>query len=201
VKYEFIRSPIQRASATTLKAASDPGLAQRPARELHALHVPRQRVRNRGRARALGLPQEAASPSLKIEKDTLVGTLDYGPVRVATGTMGYKHRTLNASHIETALGTPNFLIKVIPHVDGTVRICEIVEYRLEDVEVRGAWAGPGSLQLNPHALAPVAELPVLEVVSAVHFVADLTLGLGKAMHERAYLRLAQHHAPEAAWYR
>ena len=81
------------------------------------------------------------------------------------------------------MGTPNFLIKVIPHVDGTARICELVEYRLEDIEVRGAWAGPGALQLNPHALAPVAELPVLEVVSTVHFIADLTLGLGKTVHD------------------
>ena len=118
----------------------------------------------------------------------MVGTLDYGPVRVATGTMGYKHRTLDASQIKLAMSAPNFLIKVIPHVDGTARICELVEYRLEDIEVRGAWAGPGSLQLNPHALAPVAELPVLEVVSAVHFVADLTLGLGKVVHD--YLRPA-----------
>jgi acetoacetate decarboxylase len=66
-----------------------------------------------------GFPKKLASPSLKIEKDTLVGTLNYGPVRVATGTMGYKHRPLNASQIETALTAPNFLTKVIPHVDGT----------------------------------------------------------------------------------
>jgi acetoacetate decarboxylase len=32
--------------------------------------------------------RQSAHPS---ETDTLVGTLDYGPVRVATGTMGYKH--------------------------------------------------------------------------------------------------------------
>jgi acetoacetate decarboxylase len=85
--------------------------------------------------------------------------------------------------IEAALGGPNYLIKIIPHVDGTARICELVEFRLEEVEVRGAWAGPGSLQLNPHALAPVAELPVLEVVSTVHFIADLTLGLGRTAHD------------------
>jgi len=36
-------------------------------------------------------------------------------------------------------------------------------------------------------LAPIADLPVLEVVSAVHFVADLTLGLGKVVHD--YLQL------------
>ncbi|TGU85944.1 acetoacetate decarboxylase, partial [Mesorhizobium sp. M00.F.Ca.ET.151.01.1.1] len=34
-----------------------------------------------------------------------------------------------------------------------------------------------------HALAPVAELPVLEVVSAVHLVADLTPALGKVVHD------------------
>ena len=46
-----------------------------------------------------------------------------------------------------------------------------------------ALAGPGALELNPHALAPVAELPVLQVVSTVHLVADLTLGLGKVVHD------------------
>ena len=49
--------------------------------------------------------------------------------------------------------------------------------------VKGAWTGPGALSLAPHALAPVAELPVLEVVSATHLVADLTLGLGKVVHD------------------
>jgi hypothetical protein len=38
-----------------------------------------------------GFPKKLASPSLRPEIDTLVGTLDHGPVRVATGTMGYKH--------------------------------------------------------------------------------------------------------------
>ena len=39
-----------------------------------------------------GFPKKLADPTLHIEIDTLVGTLDYGPVRVATGTMGYKHQ-------------------------------------------------------------------------------------------------------------
>ena len=41
-----------------------------------------------------------------------------------------------------------------------------------------AWAGPAALGLFPHALADVAKLPVREVISALHFKADLTLGLG-----------------------
>ena len=39
-----------------------------------------------------GFPKKLAQPTLRAEIDTLVGTLDYGPVRIATGTMGYKHK-------------------------------------------------------------------------------------------------------------
>jgi acetoacetate decarboxylase len=35
-----------------------------------------------------GFPKKYAQPSLGVETDTLIGTLDYGPVRIATGTMG-----------------------------------------------------------------------------------------------------------------
>jgi acetoacetate decarboxylase len=35
----------------------------------------------------------------------------------------------------------------------------------------------------PHALAPVASLPVLEVVSGVHIQNDLTLGVGSVVHD------------------
>ena len=133
-----------------------------------------------------GFPKELADPSLKTDVDTLVGTLDYGPVRVATATMGYKHQQADIAAVKASLTAPNFLLKIIPHVDGTARICELVEYYLEDVTIKGAWTGPAALSLNPHALAPVAELPVLEIVSALHIVADLTLGLGKVVYD--YLR-------------
>lgn len=130
-----------------------------------------------------GFPKKLAGPSLTTETDTLLGTLDYGPVRVATGTMGYKHREGDADATLRSLGCPNFLLKIIPHVDGTARICELVEYHLEDIQLKGVWTGPGALSLVPHALAPVAELPIRELVSATHFIADLTLGLGKVVHD------------------
>jgi acetoacetate decarboxylase len=130
-----------------------------------------------------GFPKKLASPSLRTETDTLVGTLDYGPVRVATGTMGYKHRPADRVATLASLQEPNFLLKIIPHVDGTPRICELVEYRLEEIALKGAWTGPAALDLTSHALAPLAELPVHEVVSAVHLVADLTLGLGRVVHD------------------
>ena len=124
-------------------------------------------------------------PSLRTEVDTLVGTLDYGPLRVATGTMGYKHRDADLTQVKASLEAPNFLLKIIPHVDGTSRICELVEYHLEDIILKGAWSGPAALSLMPHALAPVADLPVLDIVSGSHIRADLTLGLGKVIHDYA----------------
>ncbi|MBI1214877.1 MAG: acetoacetate decarboxylase [Alphaproteobacteria bacterium] len=130
-----------------------------------------------------GFPKVLANPVLEAETDTLVGTLDYGRIRVATATMGYKHRQADLDAVKKAMGEPGFLLKIMPHVDGTPRICELVEYYMEDVNLKGAWTGPAALELNPHALAPVSDLPVLEVVSAVHILSDLTLGLGKVVHD------------------
>jgi acetoacetate decarboxylase len=130
-----------------------------------------------------GFPKKYAQPSLAVDRDTLVGTLDYGPVRIATGTMGFKHVAVGREEVLKALAAPNFLLKIIPHVDGTPRICELVRYELQDVALKGAWSGPAALDLRPHALAPVADLPVLEIVSAIHILADLTLGLGSVVHD------------------
>jgi acetoacetate decarboxylase len=133
-----------------------------------------------------GFPKKLADPTLNVEIDTLIGALDYGPVRVATGSMGYKHGPADLAAVMASLAVPNFLLKIIPHVDGTARICELVEYYLEAIAVKGVWTGPAALDPHGHALAPVAELPVLEVLSGVHIVAGLTLGLGKVVHD--YLR-------------
>jgi len=130
-----------------------------------------------------GFPKKWASPRLAVESDTLVGTLDYGPVRIATATMGFKHRPADHPARVATLAAPNFLLKIIPDVDGSVRICELVRYFTTDVTLLGAWTGPGTLELHPHALAPVADLPVLEVVSAHHFVANLTLDVGQVVHD------------------
>ena len=130
-----------------------------------------------------GFPKKYAQPFLGPDKDTLIGTLDYGSVRIATGTMGFKHKALDLAATRAALEKPNYLLKIIPHVDGTPRICELVDYRLEDIVMKGAWSGPATLDLSPHALAPVAALPVREIISATHIVADLTLGLGKVVFD------------------
>ena len=55
-----------------------------------------------------GFPKKYAQPSLKVARDTLVGTLDYGPVRVATGTMGYKHYPADTGGVLRALAATEF---------------------------------------------------------------------------------------------
>jgi acetoacetate decarboxylase len=58
-----------------------------------------------------------------------------------------------------------------------------VRYYLQDIQLKGAWGGPAALQLFQHVIADVAKLPVLEVLSGAHFIADLTLGLGEVVHD------------------
>jgi len=130
-----------------------------------------------------GFPKKLAAPVLQVEKDTISGVLRYNNIPIAVATMGYKHRPIPSDKVLASLTAPNFLLKIIPHVDGTVRICELVRYYCEDVTVKGAWEGPGAIELFHHALAPVAALPVLEVLSSVHILTDLTLGLGTVVHD------------------
>jgi len=130
-----------------------------------------------------GFPKKLGRPTIADESDTIVGKLHYGSVLCAVGTMGYKHKILPPEPILRSMGEANYVIKIIPHVDGSPRICELVRYHLQDVVLKGAWSGPADLELFRHAIADVAKLPVLEVLSGTHFIADLTLGLGEVVYD------------------
>jgi acetoacetate decarboxylase len=134
-----------------------------------------------------GFPKKLARPSLHIDpvsRDTLVGQLYYGELEVARGTMGYKWESVSPKEIEVAIATtPNYLTKIIPAADGTHGTLQLVSYTLSDVKVHEAWTGPADLQLFRHALAPVADLPVKRITSAVHFRSDLTLPYGKVVYD------------------
>ncbi len=129
-----------------------------------------------------GFPKKYAHPELrvdKVNKDCLIGVLKYGELEVARASMGYKYKQLDTEPIKQALGQDNFLLKVIPDVDGSPKICQLVKYNLINATVKEAWTGPGALQLFQHALAPVADLPVKRVINAVHFINDLTISPGE----------------------
>ena len=113
-----------------------------------------------------GFPKKLADPRLTAHVDALVGRLEYHGVPCGAGHHGLQAQgTADRAAVLASLHAPNFLLKIIPHVDGSPRICEIVEYELTDIDLKGAWTGPAALTLVSHALAPLAELPVLEVLS------------------------------------
>lgn len=130
-----------------------------------------------------GFPKKLAKPRLFVEKDVLVGELNYGSVRIATATMGYKHHEVDKQEILAAQKKPVFLLKNIPGVDGKPEINQLTKTHLKEITVKGAWTGPGSLELHPHALAPIAELPVKKIVNVLHFICDLTLPYGEVVED------------------
>ena len=184
VKYEFIRMPDSTGFGDYTESGQVIPVTFEGTRGgyVHSMYLNDEAPIAGGRE-LWGFPKKLAAPSMTVEKDTLLGTLDYGPVRVATATMGYKHHAIDPAPVLAGLLGPNYLLKIIPHVDGSARICELVRYFLEDVTIKGAWSGPAALELFQHALAPVARLPVLEVISGMHIVTDMTLGLGSVVHD------------------
>jgi acetoacetate decarboxylase len=187
VKFEFIRMP----DSTGFGDYTESGqvipvrFQGQPGSYVHAMYLDDMAPIAGGRE-LWGFPKKLASPQLRVEKDTIDGILRYGPIPIAVATMGYKHRALPHDKVLASLSAPNYLLKIIPHVDGTPRICELVCYFNEDLTVKGAWEGPAAIELFHHALAPVALLPVIEVISGMHILTDLTLGLGTVVHD--YLR-------------
>jgi acetoacetate decarboxylase len=108
-----------------------------------------------------GFPKKLARPKIRHEGDAIVSTLHYGQSLCALATMGYKHRAADKQEVLHGLSKPNYVMKIIPHVDGTPRICELVRYQLEDVHVKECWSAPAELQLFRHVAADVARLPVV----------------------------------------
>lgn len=141
-----------------------------------------------------GFPKKLAHPQLKVAEDTLTGTLYYAGERVAMGTMRYKQEQITydladeavcTSCVQTLaekMGKTQVNLKLIPDVDGTPAIAQLVAYNLTDIDIKGAWSGPARLHLVPHVNAPVADLPVKKIVGGMHFIADLTLPYGRVLH-------------------
>ncbi len=132
-----------------------------------------------------GFPKRWGEPSLRVEKDTLTGTLSYAGQRVAMGTMVYKHDTACDDPAECAakLAKTTVNLKLIPCVTGGPRIAELVAFKMTDITVKGFWRGRARLHLVPHVNAPVADLPVRRVVEGQHIVADLSLPYGRIAYD------------------
>jgi acetoacetate decarboxylase len=141
---------------------------------LHAMYLDNVAATVAGREIS-AYPKTAGSPRLFDEAGALVGTLDVGTQRVATATMGYKHYEMDLDEARAELTLPTYMVKIVPGYEREPRVAELVRTQITDITVKAAWTGPARLQLFQHVLAPLADLPVLEVVSANHIITDLTL--------------------------
>ncbi len=140
-----------------------------------------------------GFPKKFGQPRLTVQHDTLTGVLDYAGERVAMGTMRYKTEDLVANPLHAEMRSPEKIIekltktqvnlKLIPSVDGSLAIAQLVAYNMCDVTVLGAWSGAARLHLIPHVNAPVADFPVRKVIGGSHFIADITLPYGRILHD------------------
>ena len=184
VKFEFIRMPDSTGFGDYAESGQVIPVSYQGKKGgyVHAMYLDDEAPIAGGRE-IWGFPKKLAKPSLQVIDETLIGKLEYETCQIALGTMGYKYQELNKDDIYKALMVPNYLLKIVPHVDGTPRVCELVEYYLENLIVKGAWSGPAELSLTPHALAPAAHLPVRKVISAVHVLTDLTLPYGKVVFD------------------
>ena len=184
VKYEFINMP----DSSGLGSYTESGqvlpvtFKGQPGGFTHAMYLDSEAGIASGRE-LLGFPKVLAQPKLEVRNDALVGTLDYNGVRVATATMAYKYHPVDLEAVKKSVEAPGYLLKILPHVDASPRVCELVRYRATDVLMKGAWSGPASLELHPHCFAPVSRLPVLEVVSALHILCDLSIAGGEVVHD------------------
>ncbi|NJC71506.1 acetoacetate decarboxylase [Planosporangium thailandense] len=184
VRFEAIRMP----DASGLGDYTESGQVLRvtyeggPADYIHSMYL------DNGPAIAVGregsaYPKKLGCPRLFVDSDTLVGTLDYGSLRVATATMGYKHEVMDAEEARAELAMPTYMLKLMPGYDGRPRIAELIRTRMTDLTIHGAWTGPARLQLFEHAMAPLADLPVRQVVGASHILTDLTLPPAELVHD------------------
>ncbi len=184
VKFEVMKMP----DVTGLGAFTESGQVLRveyegePADYLHAMYVDSLASIASGREIS-AFPKKLGAPSLYVDTDTLVGTLDYGTLRVATATMGYKHHELDEAAAREEIGQVTYGLKLLPGYDRSPRICELVRSQITRMTIKGAWSGPARLQLFEHVLAPLADLPVREVIKASHILCDLTLGRPTVVHD------------------
>jgi acetoacetate decarboxylase len=110
--------------------------------------------------------------------------LTYANQHVASGTMVYKHSSPgDLREIETLLQRTQVTLKLIPDIDGTPAIAQLVGINFANVTVKGAWTGRARIDLVDSVNCPLADLPVLEQNGGLHIVTDMTLPYGRVLHD------------------
>src|SRR6516162_11794446 len=94
-----------------------------------------------------GFPKKLGNPKLEVIHDTLTGRLHYADVLVAVATMNYKHEDIMCDVSNHYICDPRAIaekisgtqvnLKLIPDIDGSIAIAQLVTYSLIDIHVKG----------------------------------------------------------------
>ena len=185
VRCEFMRMESSTGVRALLgRGAAHPRQAQRPGRHrTHLICISTPTPRSPAGASCGGFRKSSPSRNWRWSTTPWSAPSPTVPSRSPAGPWATSTAPSTDEPVLRIFDEPNFLLKIIPHVDGKPRICELVRYDRRDVVLHGAWTAPCALELHPHALAPLADLPVIEIVSGVHMITDFTLPHGEVVHD------------------
>jgi acetoacetate decarboxylase len=131
-----------------------------------------------------GQPKRAAVVDLETRGDLVVGSVVANGIDVLTGTLPYKQRAGSLDELRSRVDmVTNINLKVIPNMDGTIAIRQLVARDLENVRVLECWSGPGTVELRPNAAVPLYRLPVLEFLDGYHWRAEFDLVGGRVVYD------------------
>lgn len=133
-----------------------------------------------------GQRKKAAEIELAFHDDLLVARARRSSIDFVTATVASRQTPSTPDALrELNVGT-NINLKVIPAVDGSGdAVRELTARDFSDVEIHEVWEGFGTVDLRPHAQAPVHLLPVVDVEHAVYWRADFTAGYGRVLESLA----------------
>jgi len=130
-----------------------------------------------------GQPKKFGSPSIAVKQDLIVGKIKRNGIAFLQVTTPYKQHRSDISEARAIFDfITNINYKVIPASTGGVAIREITARELSDVTVHECWRAPGTVEIRPHAQAPVHRLPVIEMLDAFYWSCDFTLGPARVVH-------------------
>lgn len=131
-----------------------------------------------------GQPKRAAAVDFEVRGDLVVGTVVANGIDVLTGTLPYKQRRASLDELRSRVDmVTNINLKVIPNIDGTIALRQLVARELHDVRVLECWSGPGTVELRPNAAVPLYRLPVREFLDGYHWRAEFELVPGRVVHD------------------
>lgn len=131
-----------------------------------------------------GQPKKLARISLETRQDLIVGTVERNGIDLITATTAFKRERSELDELSEHFDfRSNLNLKIIPAIVGGDAVRQLTRRRLEDVVVSECWKAPGTVELRPHALAPVWKLPVRDCLDAFYWRGRFTLVGGTTIHD------------------